>query len=384
MSGPNDEFWTYDFNNAYFSNDYKMQCEDNNFNDDYLNPDEEMFNGSYDFDNPFFNQDADMHGCCNDTRHGCLNPDHDILHNNGEEEEFDYINGLVGEMASYVQRPYNKCPMCTSILTCSGYMEEVRDGNPKQCFEIFRMSLQLFYHFVDELKQHGYLKEGNGRVDVQESVVMFLYIIGHNTRMRCVADRFQHSTKTVARKFQRVLRVVHSYGQHLIKPDPNVTGLPRHLPVNKYHPWFERCISAIDGIHVSARPLTSKTQQYISRKSTVTTNVMCTYDHGMRFMYIHSSWEGSVNDSRVLEEAIKDPKHGFPWPPKGSYYLVDLGYPIGTSFLPPHKSTRYHAQEFRSSNRQSATKKELYNYRHCSLHMVIKRCFGVLKARFPI
>ena len=68
----------------------------------------------------------------------------------------------------------------------------------------------------------------------------------------------------------------------------------------------------------------------------------------------------------------------------GSYYLVDSGYPIGTSFLPPHKSTRYHTQEFRSSNRQPTTKKELYNYRHSSLRMVIERCFGVLKARFPI
>ena len=69
-------------------------------------------------------------------------------------------------------------------------MEEVRDGNPKQCFEMFCMSLRLFYHFVDELKWHGYLKEGKGHVDVQESVVIFLYIIGHNTRMQCVADRF--------------------------------------------------------------------------------------------------------------------------------------------------------------------------------------------------
>nr|POE96347.1 hypothetical protein CFP56_56669 [Quercus suber] len=173
MSDPNDEFWTYDFDNAYFSNDYEMQCEDNDFDDDYLNPDGEMFNGSYDFDDPFFNQDADMHGCCNDTGHGCLNPDHDILHNNGEEEEFDYINGLVGEMASYVQRHYNKRSMRTSILTGSGYMEKVRDGNLKQCFEMFRMSLRLFYHFVDELKRHGYLKEGKGHVNVQKSVAMF-------------------------------------------------------------------------------------------------------------------------------------------------------------------------------------------------------------------
>ena len=63
---------------------------------------------------------------------------------------------------------------------------------------------------------------------------------------------------------------------------------------------------------------------------------------------------------------------------------MDSGFPIGTSFLPPHKSTRYHVQEFHSSYRQPTTKKELYNYRHSSLWMVIEQSFGVLKARFPI
>ena len=64
--------------------------------------------------------------------------------------------------------------------------------------------------------------------------------------------------------------------------------------------------------------------------------------------------------------------------------MVDSGYLIGALFLPPHKATRYHAQEFRRSNRQPALGKELFKYRHSSLHMVIERSFGVFKARFPI
>ncbi|XP_023885850.1 uncharacterized protein LOC111997956 [Quercus suber] len=220
-------------------------------------------------------------------------------------------------------------------------MDEVRDGNPTNCHDMFRMTLDLFYHLVDELKQHGYLKKRKGRVDVQEAVAIFLYIVGHNTRMRPVGDRFQHSTET-------------------------------------------RSIGAIDGTHISARPPSDQTQPHRSRKSLITTNVMCACDHDMKFTYVHSGWEGSVHDSKVFEEAIKDSKHGFPWPPRGSYYLVDLGYPIGASFLPPRKSTRYHAQEFRRSNRQPASGKELFNYRHSSLHMVIETSFRVLKARFPI
>ena len=40
--------------------------------------------------------------------------------------------------------------------------------------------------------------------------------------------------------------------------------------------------------------------------------------------------------------------------------------------------------EFHSSGRRITSKKELYNYRHSSLQMVIEQSFGVLKARFPI
>ena len=71
-------------------------------------------------------------------------------------------------------------------------------------------------------------------------MAIFLYIVGHNTRMRPVEDRFQHSTKIVDRRFRRVLRAVHTWGQHLIKPNLNVVGLLEHLRGNnKYDPWFE-------------------------------------------------------------------------------------------------------------------------------------------------
>lgn len=143
-----------------------MHYRDNEYDEEYSNLDEEQFNGSYDWDDPFFNWEAEMHGVCNDPGHGCLNPDHDTLHCGDDtnydyidtnldcdnEEEFDYVNGLVGEMASYVQRHYDRCPMRTSIFIGSGYMDEVRDGNPQQCFEMFRMFLWLFYHLVDKLK----------------------------------------------------------------------------------------------------------------------------------------------------------------------------------------------------------------------------------------
>ena len=98
------------------------------------------------------------------------------------------------------------------------------------------MTPELLLHLVDKLAQHGYLRDRYGEVNATQAVAMLLYILGHNTCFRCVADRFQHSTETVCRHFRKALRAVHYYVKHLIKHDQNVTGLPEHLQVNKYWP----------------------------------------------------------------------------------------------------------------------------------------------------
>ena len=187
-------------------------------------------------DSGFSGDDMDISDCDDDMT---TSADTDSKYDN-EEEEFWFVFPLIGEMVAYFQQYYNKHPQCTSILSGSDYMAEVRDDNPTNCYDMFCMTLDLFYHLVNEPKHYGYLKEGKGRADVQELVAIFLYIVGHNTRMRLVAYRFQHSTETVDHKFCRVLRAVHTYDQHLIKLDPNVVGLSKHLQGNnKYYPWFE-------------------------------------------------------------------------------------------------------------------------------------------------
>ena len=81
-----------------------------------------------------------------------------------DEAKFDFVNPIVGEMFAYMQWHYDKQPMRTSVLTGNGYMEEVEEGNPKKCFELFRMTRPLLLHLVDELRGHGYLRDGQGDV----------------------------------------------------------------------------------------------------------------------------------------------------------------------------------------------------------------------------
>ena len=39
---------------------------------------------------------------------------------------------------------------------------------------------------------------------IEDVVIMFLLIVGYNVRMKVVANRFQHSIKTITRHFKEV------------------------------------------------------------------------------------------------------------------------------------------------------------------------------------
>ena len=191
----------------------------------------------YDFDDAYFNNVGSSNDCEFD-----VDDDDDWTDSDSEREEqveSNLVNPIVGEMYAYMQRHYDKQPMRASTLTGKAYMDEVNEGNAMNCYEMFRMTPELLLHLVDELAQHGYLRDGRGEVNATQAVAMLLYVLGHNTCFRCVADRFQHLTETVCRHFRKALRAVHYYAKHLIKPDQNVTSLPEHLQVNKYWPWFE-------------------------------------------------------------------------------------------------------------------------------------------------
>ena len=84
---------------------------------------------------------------------------------------------------------------------------------------MFCITLELLLPFVDELAQHGYLRDGLGEVNATQAMAMLLYILGHNTRFKCVTDKFQHSRETVCWHFRKALQAVHYYVKHLIKPD---------------------------------------------------------------------------------------------------------------------------------------------------------------------
>ena len=108
----------------------------------------------YDFNDAYFNNV----GSSND----CEDNDDDWTDSEFEHEEeakFNLVNPIVEEIYVYMQRHYDKELMQTSMLTDKAYMDEVTEGNPAKCYKMFRMTPELLLHLVDELVQHGYLRD---------------------------------------------------------------------------------------------------------------------------------------------------------------------------------------------------------------------------------
>jgi hypothetical protein len=87
-----------------------------------------------------------------------------------------------------------------------------------------------------ELRERQFIKSTRN-LDVEESVAIFLLLTGHCQGQLIVVDRFQYSTKTINRHYNKVLvgylakvyiKVRHRTGVH-----PHVHGNP------KYYPWFK-------------------------------------------------------------------------------------------------------------------------------------------------
>jgi hypothetical protein len=76
-------------------------------------------------------------------------------------------------------------------------------------------------------------------VEVEESVAIFLVVIGHSQGQRVASDRFQHSTETINRHIKTVLGAVGRLARIYIRVRHR-TGVHSHVSGDpKYYPWFK-------------------------------------------------------------------------------------------------------------------------------------------------
>ena len=101
------------------------------------------------------------------------------------------------------------------------------------------MDKETFMNLCNHIKRHENIHDTQ-LVIVEEAVAMFLLIVGHNVRMRVVADCFQHSIETIARHFKEVRCVLCQLGKILIHHSNMVNEVSSYVVSNpKYIPWFK-------------------------------------------------------------------------------------------------------------------------------------------------
>ncbi|CAN1824999.1 Protein ALP1-like [Linum perenne] len=201
------------------------------------------------------------------------------------------------------------------------------------------MNMAVFDKLCTILVNDGGLQKTNN-VDVEEMIVMFLHMLGHNTKNRILQTQFGRSSKTVCAVIHAVLSSVLRLHRTLYRKAVPVPNHCKH--VNWKH--FKNCLGALDGTHVKVRTTIVDQPKYRNRKGEVSINVLGVCNPDGEFIYCLSGWEGSAHDARVLKDAISRP-NGLTVP-KGSYYLCDVGYANCEGFLTPFRGQRYHLREW--------------------------------------
>lgn len=91
-------------------------------------------------------------------------------------------------------------------MTGIEYIKDLLEGHHQRCHDAFRMNTESFLVLCNEVKQKGIITESE--VTLEEQVGMFLQVVAHSTTMRKIGEDYQHSTETVWRCFNTVLRSI--------------------------------------------------------------------------------------------------------------------------------------------------------------------------------
>lgn len=267
-----------------------------------------------------------------------------------------------------------------SILTGQLYYQELLGTNNTARFRnVTRMDRSTFDALLALLESRGGFRNSK-YMSTGEKLLMFILVLVGNSN-RAICERWQHSGSTTSLVVHEVAGIILRCKHHFLFPVRLNDPVPRQISnSNKYSPYFNDCIGALDGTHIPAFIPVADQKNFRNRKKVLTQNVLAVANFDLTFSYVLTGWEGSAHDSRVLSDARTKGLSLFP----GKYYLGDAGYALSKDVLTPYRGVRYHLKEWGLANQRPQNAKELYNLRHSSLRNVIERIFGVIKKRFPL
>ena len=173
--------------------------------------------------------------------------------------------GAASIAGKYCTTYLDKADPRTSILSGMGWLQETI-STPGETYRMLRVNNHAFFDLHDLLvTRYGLVSSLH--VCSQESLAIFLWIVGGCESNRKTQNRFKHSGETISRKFDEVLHCVVKMATIYLKhKDPNFRNVHKRFRFDRRaYPHLKNCIGAIDGTHIRASITGEQQIRYIGR-----------------------------------------------------------------------------------------------------------------------
>ncbi|XP_066589735.1 putative nuclease HARBI1 [Prorops nasuta] len=237
----------------------------------------------------------------------------------------------------------------------------------------FRLSKATFEALLEKIGSCLLQTPDGPKIMPFKQLAITLWVLGNQEVYRSVSDRFNMAKSTIWKCVFNVAHVLQNHRAEYIKW-PEEHQLMQN--VNKFAEIsnFPGVVGAVDGCHIQISAPTENPNSYINRKGFHSIVLQGICDPHRKFIDVFIGYCGSVHDARIwqlskIKHAIdSNPQRYFP---ENTHLLGDSAYPISKTLLVPYRDNG-HLSDIQTN----------YNRKLSANRMVIKRSFGLLKARF--
>ncbi|KAL8507904.1 hypothetical protein ACS0TY_018451 [Phlomoides rotata] len=140
-------------------------------------------------------------------------------------------------------------------------MQDLVMVSDEDCKDQLRMDRAAFHKLCGLVKTIGGLKSSRN-ISVEEKVAMFLTILSHHTKNRCVKFQFKRSDQTVSKHFHHVLNCILRLQYIFLAPAQPVDEYSSDLRWGNFH----GCLGALDGTYIDVHVPSADKGRYRNRK----------------------------------------------------------------------------------------------------------------------
>lgn len=242
-----------------------------------------------------------------------------------------------------------------------------RDIEERDCKSLLRFESRsvdfLAAEFLEETDSRG------GAISRRQQMEVFLRFVGDPGFQSGAAQDLGVHRSTANKTISYVLNRIVDRSHNWIKFPTTAATMNDAKVLWQRRFRLPTVIGALDCTQIEITKPRDHGDEYICRKGYASINVQATCNALEQFTSINAEWPGSVHDSRVWRNSgLRDIVSQF----DGSACLLgDSGYGLSPWLITPFKPPRTDPE------RQ-------FNLLHCRERVIIERCFGQLKRRFPI